>query len=152
MQMSWGNVWWFVDSRWRHQMETFSPQKGQRYWPFVRGIHRSPVNSYRKGQWRGALMFSLICSCTNGWINTRDAVDLRRHRAHYYVTVMFNPSCDICLPGLLYLPLISSINKCIAIISETSHEKLWKICLSSIPTVSCVTSWFACWGDHCIWI
>ena len=31
-----------------------------RYWPFVRWIHRSPVNSPLKGQWRGALMFSLI--------------------------------------------------------------------------------------------
>ena len=29
-----------------------------RYWPFVRGIHRRPVNSHRNGQWRGALMFS----------------------------------------------------------------------------------------------
>ena len=36
-----------------------------RYWPFVRGIHRSPVNSPHKGQWRGALMFSLIFA----WIN-----------------------------------------------------------------------------------
>ena len=33
-----------------------------RYWPFVRGIHRSPVNSPHKGQWRGVLMFSLICA------------------------------------------------------------------------------------------
>ena len=33
-----------------------------RYWPFVRGIHRYPVNSLHKGQWRGALMFSLICA------------------------------------------------------------------------------------------
>ena len=33
-----------------------------RYWPFVRGIHGSPVNSPHKGQWRGALMFSLICA------------------------------------------------------------------------------------------
>ena len=31
-----------------------------RYWPFVRGIHRSPVNSPYKGQWRGALMFFLF--------------------------------------------------------------------------------------------
>ena len=30
-----------------------------RYWPFVRGIHRSPVNSRHKCQWRGALMFFL---------------------------------------------------------------------------------------------
>ena len=27
-----------------------------RYWPFVRGIHRSPVNFHHKGQWHGALM------------------------------------------------------------------------------------------------
>ena len=33
-----------------------------RYWPFVRGIHRSPVNFCHKGQWHGALMFSLICT------------------------------------------------------------------------------------------
>ena len=45
------------------------------YWPFVRGIHRSPVNSPHKGQWRGALMFSLICALnkllgvqTWGWL------------------------------------------------------------------------------------
>ena len=60
-----------------------------RYWPFVRGIHRSPVNSPHKGQWRGALMFSLICAKTYGWINNRDAGDLRRHRAHHDVTVMY---------------------------------------------------------------
>ena len=29
------------------------------YWPFVRGIHRSPGNSPHRGQWRGALIFSL---------------------------------------------------------------------------------------------
>ena len=28
-----------------------------RNWPFVRGIHRSPVNSPHKGQWREALCF-----------------------------------------------------------------------------------------------
>ena len=64
-----------------------------RYWPFVWGIHRSPVNSAHKGQWRGALMFSLICVWTNGWVNNRDAGDLRRHRAHYDVTVMILTYC-----------------------------------------------------------
>ena len=59
-----------------------------RYWPFGRGIHRSPVNSSHKGQWRGALMFSLICVWINGWVNNREAGDLRRHRAHYDVIVM----------------------------------------------------------------
>ena len=59
-----------------------------RYWPFVRGIHRSPVNSSHKGQWRGDLMFSLICLWINGWVNNREAGDLRRYRAHYDVIVM----------------------------------------------------------------
>ena len=59
-----------------------------RYWPFVRGIHRSPVNSPHKGQWRGALMFYLICVWINGWVNNREAGDLRRYRAHYDVTEM----------------------------------------------------------------
>ena len=67
-------------------METFP-----HYWPFVRGIHRLPVNSPHKDQWRGALMFSLICVRINGWVNRRhdrEAGDLRCHRAHYDVTVM----------------------------------------------------------------
>ena len=59
-----------------------------RFWSFVRGIHRSPVNSPHKGQWVGALMFSLICGWINGWVNNREVGDLRRHRAHYDVTVM----------------------------------------------------------------
>ena len=59
-----------------------------RYWPFVREIHRSPVNSLHKGQWRGTLMFSLICLWLNGWVNNREAGDFRRCRAHYDVNVM----------------------------------------------------------------
>ena len=51
-----------------------------RHWPFVRGIHRYPVNSPHKGQWHGALMFFF-----NGWVNNREAGDLRRNRAHYDV-------------------------------------------------------------------
>ena len=59
------------------------------YWPFVRGLHRSPVNSLHKGQWRGALIFSLICVWINGWVNNHEAGDLRHYCAHYDVTVMF---------------------------------------------------------------
>ena len=69
---------------WRHQMETFP-----RCWPFVRGIHRSPVNFPHKGQWHGVLIFSFICAWTNDWANNREAGDFRRHRAHYGVIVMF---------------------------------------------------------------
>ena len=52
-----------------------------RYWSFVRGIHRSMVNSPHKGQWHGALMFYLICAWINSWVNNREAGDLRRNRA-----------------------------------------------------------------------
>ena len=43
-----------------------------------------------KGQWRGALMFYLICAWTNGWVNNGDAGDLTHHHAHYYVTLMYS--------------------------------------------------------------
>ena len=59
-----------------------------RYWPYVRGIHRSTVNSPHKGQWHGVLMFSLICAWIIAWVNNRQAGDLRRHGAHYDVIVM----------------------------------------------------------------
>ena len=58
-----------------------------RYLPFVREIHRSPLKAPHKGQWGGALMFSLICAWINGWVKNREAGDLRRH---YDVTVMIS--------------------------------------------------------------
>ena len=63
-----------------------------RYWPFVRPPH--------KGQWRGALMFSLTCAWINGWVNNREDGDLRRYRTHYDVVVMY------CLFGTIPLTLI----------------------------------------------
>ena len=59
-----------------------------RCWPFVRGIHRWPVKSPHKGQWRGALMFPSICAWINGWVNNREAGDMRRDRAQYDVIAM----------------------------------------------------------------
>ena len=57
--------------------------------PVAAGIHRWPVNSPHTDQWRGAFMFSLTCAWTNGWVNNQDAGDLRRHRTHYDVKVMW---------------------------------------------------------------
>ena len=59
-----------------------------RYWPFVRGIHRSPVNSPHKSKWRRALTYSLICVWINGWVNSREAGDFSRYRTCYDVIVM----------------------------------------------------------------
>ena len=97
-------VWWHIltcsvtepscshPTWWRHQMETFPC-----YWPFVWGIHRSSVNSPHKGQWRGALVFSLICVRLKGWINNREAGDLRRYHVHYDVTVMIVDIRLLCI-------------------------------------------------------
>ena len=75
------NAVWIHDDviKWKHF---------PRYWPFVQGIHRSPVNSPHKGQWRGVLMFSLICGRINSWVNNGEAGDLRRIQAHCDVIVM----------------------------------------------------------------
>ena len=78
---TWGCM--FTPSWWRHQMETFS----------------ALLDSPYKGQWRGALMFPLICAWTNGWANKGDTGDLRRHRAHYDVTVMVSKNLlTFCTP------------------------------------------------------
>ena len=69
------------------------------YWPFVRGIHRSPVNFPHKGQWRGALMFSLICVWINDWVNNRETGDLRRQSGHYDVIVMKCRTRALCHLG-----------------------------------------------------
>ena len=55
---------WWLHQIWRHHFP--------RYWPFV------PVNSPHKGQWHGAVMFSLIYAWMNCWVNDCEAGDLRR--------------------------------------------------------------------------
>ena len=81
--------WWYLCGLnctwWRHQMETFSALLA-----LCAGNSPVPVNSPHKGQWRGALMFSLICPRINDWINNREAGDLRRYRGHYDVIVMIS--------------------------------------------------------------
>ena len=86
-----------------------------RNWPFVRGIHRSPVNSPHKGQWRGALMFTLICARINVWANNGEAGYLRRHLAHYDVIVMFKaqfhqPMLSSCMETFFILLAVCDWN------------------------------------------
>ena len=69
-----------------------------RYWPFVWGTHRSPVNSSHKGQWHGALMFSLICA----WASV--SVVLGRHE---YIPICLADSAHIYWYVLLIFTLIS---------------------------------------------
>ena len=83
---------------WRHQMETFSAL-------LAICAGNCPVNSPHKGQWRGALMFTLICARINGRVNNSEAGDLRRYRAHYDVIVMtWVPLVVIWLSKWRYIP------------------------------------------------
>ena len=77
----------------------------QRYWPFVRGIHRWAVNSPHKGQWRGAMMFSLICTRNKrlskqwwGWWFETPSCPWWRHRNVYAIYNKFrsNPCKIFC--------------------------------------------------------
>ena len=89
---------------WRHQMETFP-----RYWSFVRGIHRSPVNSPHKGQWRGTLMFSLICALNKrlskqpwGWWFETTSLSLWRHcnEKSRYRRIFVKGACHVYIQSL----------------------------------------------------
>ena len=77
-----GQIWQALIISHRHHDDVIKWKHFPRHWPFVRGIRQSPVNSSHKGQWRRALMFSLIYA----WIKV--AGDLRRHRAHYDAIIM----------------------------------------------------------------
>ena len=78
-RLQWGAILHDDVIKWKHF---------PRYWPFVRGIHRCPVSSPHKGQWRRAFIFSLIWAWIDGWVNNREAGDLIRYRVHSDVTVM----------------------------------------------------------------
>ena len=117
-----------------------------RYWPFVRGIHRSPVNSPTKAS-DVELMFSLICTCINGWINNGDAGDLRRHHAHYQATVMSNSVWCYLITIIEYrhLVLIGEVCMNMSMISNTECRRH----LCSLPdwafeqTVNWTVNWDA---------
>ena len=72
----------------RHRIRTHTSSNGNIFRVTDPLSGKSPVNSPHKGQWRGALLFSLICAWINGWVNNNEAGDLRRDRAHYDVIVM----------------------------------------------------------------
>ena len=74
----------YVHSGWSDQMETFSAS-------LALCAGNSSVTgefpSRRPVTWSFGV-FSLTCAWINGWVNTREAGDFRRHRAHYDVTVI----------------------------------------------------------------
>ena len=95
-----------------------------RNWPFVRKIHRSPVNFPHKGQWRGALMFSLIYVWINDWANNREAGDLRRQHGHYDVIVMLlTKKCHWILENEHRNPIINRVHDPTKVTGFTEYEQ-----------------------------
>ena len=92
-----------------------------------------PVNSPHKGQWRGALMFSMICVWINGWVNNRGAGDLRRYRAHYDVTVMWGVFVSSNFKTKLYFLLCHIMFNDLLYSTAVNHESLWH-CISHSAT------------------
>ena len=103
-----------------------------RYWPFVREIHSSPMNSPHKGQWRGALMFFFICVWINGWINNGEAGDLRRHRPHYDVIVMENTGFIRSYRILISGPCTKTVNKLKGSFLGVSYLRLHEVRASQL--------------------
>ena len=104
------------------------------------GIHRSPVDSLHKGQWRGALMFSLICAWPNGLENNRDAGELRRHRTIYDIIVMTHFELDfesdygrlaICQWWLMIGSMILKLDSFI-------FARLWVKCCKQVVVIESV--------------
>ena len=93
-----------------------------RNWPLVRGIHRTPVNSPHKGQWRGALMFSLFCVWINDWVNNREASDLRRYLVHYDVSAM-SPLHDWLDSGCMWNKMIYLPGMLLFVTSSKFHRR-----------------------------
>ena len=58
-----------------------------RYWPLCGEFTCHRLIPLTKAS-DAKLWYSLICAWTNGWVNKRYADYLRRHRAHYDVTIM----------------------------------------------------------------
>ena len=78
---------------WRHQMEIFSGlSTGHRWIPLTKASDAE-------------LWFFFICAWTNDWANNGDAGDLRRHRAHYDVTVVLCVSLKFPPPPISGLPI-----------------------------------------------
>ena len=135
-----GNFSWkcCLTSVWSHD-DVIKWKHFPRYWPFVREIHRSPVNSPHKGQWRGALMFSFNCAWTDSWAYNGDAGDLRRYCAHYDVIVMWTLYYVLLWSGSGHtIDQSKQIPQCICTVSHNA-QFLTEVC-------TCVHIFVTKWG------
>ena len=111
------------DIKWKHF---------PRYWPFVWGIHRSPVHSPHKGQWRGALMFALIYVWINGlrkqswgwWFETLSLLLWRHCNVMRHISLATINGAIIVIP---YPQLKLLISQFYFVISDKAFRNIIKV-------------------------
>ena len=104
----------------------------------MRVIHRSPVDSPHKGQWRGTLMFSLICA----WTNSEQTIETQ---------VCRNPIAVIVTPLQWEVRIYSELHYTIQLFMVTTSisRSLLAVSVMLIPfycNTSCI------WSIRIIWL
>ena len=133
-----------LSSWWRHQMETLSAL-------LVLCVGNSPVTGEFPSQKPLTRSFDIFFDLRlkNRWVNKRGAGDLRRHRAHYDVIVMFRLMDGNTLrPGRNKRHFAYDVFKCIFL-----DENIWilmKISLKFIPKgpINNIPAWIQIMACH----
>ena len=102
----------------------------RRYWFFMRRIHRWPADSPHNGQWRSALMFSLICDTVEQTIETPviwDAIDSNELDGYKCIWVVSDSSQ--CLPAEIYNLWASYVSVIVSHMDISSYFVSLLICI-----------------------
>ena len=107
----------------------------------------SPVTGEfpHKGQWRGALMISLIFARINGWVNNQAADDMRRHRTHYHVTAMDLRYTRAINFKLCFIWFNTDILRCLCSILPSRIKSYLEHFQDFICWICCVTAGAVLW-------
>ena len=106
-----------------------------RYWPFVLGNPRSPVNSPHKGQWRGALIFPLVrLNKRLGKQSRRRWFETPSHSVWRHYNVAIIPFTE---PKLIYCQLDATMQKSVKFWSK--YNDFHSInCVHKCPNVNVI--------------
>ena len=91
-----------------------------RYWPFVQGIHWSPVNSLTKASDAELWCFLWSAPWINGWVNNPEAGDLRRHHASRSLWRHCNDSSG----GVKFMLTSTALNAAFVIQIDMRHSNI----------------------------
>ena len=145
MLIVYGVLYWisdedvFISAWWCYQMETF-------YALLTICGGNSPVTGEFPAQ--SPVMLSLICAWINGLINNREVGDLRRHRAHFDVTVMMfriwltlNSIIELVPMEPPGIPLVTWMG-------NHTPSKVWDEITYPFPHFTCHVISYSCWVKH----